>query len=146
MMGDDSEAGLALVDLLNRIETGDPELIDYTFHKVESPEQVKRHVKTAHEQITEIYLKQGKSPEWIAQRLQGMSTPNAFTGVLQSYGVVGDGVTVFEQDRTPEKLAASGRFAGGQSSDEALPLPNLSNSYNVWQLVPREPFACRSNP
>jgi hypothetical protein len=37
MMGDDSEAGLALrwalVDLLNRIEAGDPELIDYMLHK-----------------------------------------------------------------------------------------------------------------
>jgi hypothetical protein len=118
-----SEAGLALrwalVDLLNRVEAGDAELIDYTLRKVESPEQVERHVKTAYERFTEMYLKQGKSPEWIAQRLQGMSEQNAFTGVLQSHGVADDDVAVITTDMSRELFGAS---ASERKEDRGVPM------------------------
>lgn len=111
MMGDDSEAGLALrwalVDLLNRVEAGDPELIDDTLRRVASPEQVERHIKTGHERIVDMYLRQGKSPEWIAQRLQEASQRNAFTGVLEAHGVVGDGVADITTDMFRELFGAS---------------------------------------
>lgn len=95
MMGDASEAGLtlrwALVDLLNRIDAGDPELIDYMLHRVQSPEQLEKHNKTGHERMRDMYLRQGKSRQWISQRLQGMSVRNEFTGTLGTHGVVGSG-------------------------------------------------------
>lgn len=85
----------AVLDVIEKIEAGDPVLAAYVVSKIKDPEVAGAIAEKSMQQAVKAWRQQGKDEEWIrgwcSVRLKGVLARIGFTGTLQAHGVQGAG-------------------------------------------------------